>query len=179
MPPLGRLGDMGCLAFRSTISDQRAFTKRVERSLTAVSDVSGTGMFNSILPAHVPYEARVVQPTEWAEAIPLTGEGGVCLPIIWPGMGAVERSLHQFQLPVGVSTLVFEHPSEAVYYVISGEIDVVETAVGSSTRIDTGAMFHVESGTEYRFAGASELAVVIGGPCPADPALYQDKFPAK
>ncbi len=144
-----------------------------------MSDVSGARAFDSILPADVPYEARVVQPTEWAESIALTGEGGACLPIIWPGMGAVERSLHQFRLPSGVSTLVFEHPSEAVYYVISGEIDVMETAVGSSTRIDTGAMFHVEPGTKYRFAGASELAVVIGGPCPADPALYQDKFLAK
>ena len=71
------------------------------------------------------FAAIVVRPEEWGAEVPVV-EGGSCLPIIWPGMGAVERSLHQFRLPAGASTVDLRHPVEAVYYVVEGEVEVTD-----------------------------------------------------
>lgn len=117
------------------------------------------------------FAAIVVRPEEWGAEVPVV-EGGSCLPIIWPGMGAVERSLHQFRLPAGASTVDLRHPVEAVYYVVEGEVEVTDLDEGSTTTLGLGAMFHVEPDTGYRFASAGGDCVVLGGPCPADPVLY-------
>jgi hypothetical protein len=34
-------------------------------------------------------------------------------------------------------------------------------------------MFHIEIGTQYLFVAKQENTVVLGGPCPADIALYE------
>lgn len=117
-------------------------------------------------------KARVVHPHEWAAPLAITVNGGVCLPIIWPGMGAVERSLHQFRLPPGSGTVDLRHETEAVYYVVSGQVLVVDRESGDSRQIGEGAMFHVDPGTGYAFSSVDREAVVLGGPCPADPSLY-------
>jgi quercetin dioxygenase-like cupin family protein len=64
-------------------------------------------------------------------------EQGEARAIVWPGIGANDRSLHQIRLAPGARTVELAHPSEAVYYVVEGSGEVTE-----------------------------------GGPCPADPALY-------
>lgn len=117
------------------------------------------------------FAAIIVSPDQWGPPMPIV-DGGSCRPIIWPGMGAVERSLHEFQLPSGASTIDLEHPGEAVYYVVDGQIDVWDAESDSLTRVGPGGMFHVEPVTRYRFSAAGAEAVVLGGPSPADPALY-------
>jgi len=118
---------------------------------------------------------RVITPNEWAPPLEIV-TGGECRPIIWPGMGARERSLHHFTLPRGAGILPLQHPGEAVYYVMSGEVEVTEftqaSEVDSPTLVPTGGMFHVEPGTAYAFSSVADVSVVIGGPCPVDESLY-------
>ncbi|CAB4937890.1 MAG: cupin domain-containing protein [Actinobacteria bacterium] len=115
---------------------------------------------------------RVITPNEWAPPLEIV-TGGECRPIIWPGMGARERSLHHFTLPRGAGILPLQHPGEAVYYVISGEVEVTEVSEGSApTLVPPGGMFHVEPGTAYVFSSVADVSVVIGGPCPVDETMY-------
>jgi len=117
-------------------------------------------------------EVRVVSPDQWGPPLDLV-TGGRCLPVIWPGMGARERSLHHFTLPKGAGIHPLQHPSESVYYVITGEVAVSDLSEGSDpVLVPTGGMFHVESGTTYVFESVADESVVIGGPCPADDLLY-------
>jgi mannose-6-phosphate isomerase-like protein (cupin superfamily) len=87
-------------------------------------------------------------------------------------MGAVERSMHQFRLPSGAGTVELCHDSEAVYYVMSGSVMVVDHDAADEREVAEGGMFHVEARTRYSFCSRGEAAVVLGGPCPADPSLY-------
>jgi hypothetical protein len=61
---------------------------------------------------------------------------------------------------------------EAVYYVISGEVDIEDLDDLARHRVGPGGMFLVDPGTRYRIAAGSDGSELVGGPCPADPALY-------
>ena len=96
--------------------------------------------------------------------------------VIWPGMGARCRSLHRVSLAPGGITVPLRHPGEAVYYVLAGRGSVEDAAAHELTE---GSMVHVAPRGEYRFAasdGGPGLDL-IGGPCPADPALYDGAAP--
>lgn len=97
---------------------------------------------------------------------------GTCTPVIWPGMGAAERSLHLLRLGRHARTLRMRHPSEAAYYVAGGEARVVDHDAGSSWPLAAGSMFHVAPGTAYGIHTDGTSARILGGPCPPDPALY-------
>jgi hypothetical protein len=98
---------------------------------------------------------------------------GTCTPIVWPGMGATERSIHLLQLGPHSRTIRMRHPSEAAYYVADGEARIVDYDAGSSSPLVAGSMFHVEPGTTYGIHTGAVGARILGGPCPPDPALYR------
>lgn len=110
-----------------------------------------------------------------AEGPPLElidGRGGVAEAIIWPGTGAVLRSVHRFRLTPFGRTRPQCHPSEAVYYVVRGTASVLDPDDDESFELDAGSMVHVEPGTTYTFLSGNDGAEIVGGPCPADPSLY-------
>ncbi len=106
--------------------------------------------------------------------LPITERGGEARAVIWPGMGAKMRSMHRVRLPAGVKTVEFSHPMEAVYYVIGGTGRVLDLATRSDHDLVEGSMVHVEPETRYQFEAGDDGVEFLGGPCPADPALYEN-----
>ena len=114
----------------------------------------------------------MIRREDWGANIDIIRGEGTCAPIIWPGMGAAERSLHLFVLGRQSRTLRLRHRSEAAYYLIDGEARVVDYDQGASWPIVAGSMFHVQPGTTYAVHTEDVGARILGGPCPPDPALY-------
>jgi quercetin dioxygenase-like cupin family protein len=102
--------------------------------------------------------------------LPIVGATGRAWAVIWPDMGARCRSLHRVSLPPGGSTLPLRHPGEAVYYALTGQ-GAVTDAAGTAHPLLEGSMVHIAPQGEYRFDARAGLEL-IGGPCPADPGLY-------
>lgn len=92
--------------------------------------------------------------------------------IVWPGMGAHMRSMHRIRLGAGASTIELRHEGEAVYAVLDGDGGVHDGDDGTVQQIGSGSMVHVEPGTAYRLVAGPGGLDLVGGPCPADPALY-------
>jgi quercetin dioxygenase-like cupin family protein len=105
--------------------------------------------------------------------LPLVASGGEAFAVVWPGVGATMRSMNRISLKAGGATVEMHHPSEAVYYVIAGEGAVSDRDAGSSEKIVEGSMFHVDPGTRYVCEAGVLGLELVGGPCPADPRLYQ------
>jgi quercetin dioxygenase-like cupin family protein len=106
--------------------------------------------------------------------LPLVEHGGHARAIVWPGVGARLRSMHRIELRPGGATKDLTHPSDAAYYVIAGSGEVTETGEASGERLTTGSMVYVERGTGYRFVAGTEALELVGGPAPADQALYRE-----
>ncbi|MGH2983871.1 MAG: cupin domain-containing protein [Solirubrobacterales bacterium] len=87
-------------------------------------------------------------------------------------MGAELRSLHRIELKPGGETVELRHPAEAVYYVVRGGGEVADRSEGSQMQLIDGAMAHVEAGTPYVLRAGDAGMELVGGPAPADPALY-------
>jgi hypothetical protein len=117
-------------------------------------------------------EARVVSLDAGCPALPLVEGEGRAVALIWPGMGAALRSLHRIELAAGAATVPQRHPMEAVYYVERGSGTVLDPDGAGRDAIAEGAMVHIEPGTAYRFVAGPDGLVLLGGPCPPDPALY-------
>lgn len=105
--------------------------------------------------------------------LPLIASGGVARAVVWPGVGAYKRSMHRFSLSATGATVRQEHPSEAVYYVIDGTATVRDERAGTAQELVAGSMAHITPGTPYSFEAGPAGAELVGGPCPADLALYQ------
>lgn len=116
-------------------------------------------------------EVRVITSTDWGAALPLVHGDGEFRVLVGPDMGAKSRSLHYVRLSSGASTHVLRHQGEAVYYVISGTVQMADVDAGASHVLTEGAMAHVEPDTSYQFSAVSD-AVVLGGPSPVDPKMY-------
>jgi quercetin dioxygenase-like cupin family protein len=101
------------------------------------------------------------------------GEGRA-YAVVWPGVGARLRSMHRISLAPGSRTATLVHPSDAVYYVISGSGSVADPAAGTEEALVEGAMIHVDAGTRYELVAGTERFEIVGGPSPADPELYAD-----
>ena len=110
---------------------------------------------------------------EGGPELPLVEGGGSATAVIWPGMGADLRSMHRISLADGGSTIRMSHPSDAVYYVISGSGEVSDGGGGDPQALVEGSMVHVDAGTPYVLRGGPEGLEAVGGPAPADPALYE------
>jgi hypothetical protein len=114
----------------------------------------------------------VIRRQDWGQDLGIVRGQGSCTPVIWPGMGAAERSLHLLELGPGSRTIRMRHPSEAAYYVVDGEARVVDHDTGSSWPLVAGSMFHIDADTTYAIDTGAVGAQILGGPCPPDPALY-------
>jgi quercetin dioxygenase-like cupin family protein len=117
-------------------------------------------------------EVRVLDAGEECPALPLVEGEGVARAVIWPGIGARLRSMHRISLAPGARTIAQRHPMEAVYYVLSGDGTVRDPEHPPARPLVEGAMVHVEPGTAYVLEAGSAGIEILGGPCPADPALY-------
>lgn len=114
----------------------------------------------------------VLDATAGPELAIVEGEGSA-RAIVWPGTGARLRSLMRIRLEPGARTVALSHPGEAVYYVIDGAGSVAEAGGTEGGGIETGAMVHVDGGTGYVISAGAEGLDLVGGPSPADPALYE------
>jgi quercetin dioxygenase-like cupin family protein len=76
--------------------------------------------------------------------------------------------MHRLELDAGGRTAELRHPGEAVYFVADGAGDVGGTAFKAHD------MVYVPRRTPYRFE-AGEGLTVVGGPCPPDESLYDDR----
>jgi quercetin dioxygenase-like cupin family protein len=93
--------------------------------------------------------------------------------VVWPGSGAQLRSLARVRLGAGARTVALRHAGEAVYYVIDGAGSVAEPEAGEPRALVAGSMIHVDAGTQYVITAGDGGMDIVGGPSPADPALYE------
>jgi mannose-6-phosphate isomerase-like protein (cupin superfamily) len=61
---------------------------------------------------------------------------------------------------------------EAAYYVVRGDGLVRDPDEDNAEPLVEGSMIFVEPGTTYRIEAGRAGMLLLGGPCPADPALY-------
>lgn len=116
---------------------------------------------------------RVIDSAVDCPDIPLVVDGGNAKVVVWPGNGARHRTFQLLRLDAGGKTILLEHPSDAVYYVVSGSGAVFDTETGAPQPLGEGSMIHVDAGSAYRFqADAASHMTILGGPCPADERLY-------
>ena len=118
-------------------------------------------------------EVRVIDSGPSCPELPIVLGKGVARAVVWPGVGAHERSMNRITLQAADSTVVLRHPMEAVYYVISGGGGVADPAVAGSQPLVEGSMVHVEPATGYVFTSGPQGMDIIGGPCPADAGMYE------
>jgi len=105
--------------------------------------------------------------------IPMVIGPGSAKAVIWPGSGAKYRTFHIVTLPNGSRTIALSHPSDSVYYVMSGAGTVVDMTSGEASDLGEGSMVHIDAGDTYQFHAAATGMKILGGPCPADPRLYE------
>lgn len=98
---------------------------------------------------------------------------GEAYAVVWPGVDAAMRSMHRISLGAGGATVPQRHPMEAVYSVIGGSGTVRDPDSGAMDALVDGSMFHVDPGTAYVVEAGPGGIELVGGPCPADPALYR------
>jgi quercetin dioxygenase-like cupin family protein len=95
--------------------------------------------------------------------------GGQAIAVVGPHMGACHRTLCDVRLEPGAATVPLCHPSEAVWYVVSGTGEAIGDD-GEVLALEAGAMVHAAPGVRYTIRAESELRLV-GGPSPPDPGL--------
>jgi quercetin dioxygenase-like cupin family protein len=109
-------------------------------------------------------------------ALPIVeGPDGSARAVIWPGSGAVERSIALITLASSSQTVWLEHPGEAVYYVMRGSGSVRGDAADGDRTLVEGSIVHIGPRTGYRLIAGMDGLELFGGPCPADPALYDTR----
>ncbi len=105
--------------------------------------------------------------------LPIVDGEGEARAVVWPGVGAHLRSIHRISLAPGSRTVRQQHPMEAVYYVMSGSATVHDDETQTSEAVREGSMTLVDPGTPYRFVADGDGVELVGGPCPADPSMYE------
>lgn len=121
-----------------------------------------------------PPRVAVFDADEGCPRLPLVAGQGEAYAVVWPGVGAAMRSMHRISLAAGSVTVAQRHPMEAVYSVIGGGGTVRDPDTGAAEALVNGSIFHVEPGTAYVVEGGPAGIELVGGPCPADPALYKN-----
>jgi quercetin dioxygenase-like cupin family protein len=117
-------------------------------------------------------EVRVISDDVGSVSLPMVEAAGSARALVWPGTGAHMRSMNRITLRPGGRTVPLRHPMEAVYYVISGAAEVHDLETNQRHRVTAGGMFLVDPGTGYRIETQTDMTEIVGGPCPADPRLY-------
>jgi quercetin dioxygenase-like cupin family protein len=100
--------------------------------------------------------------------------GGQAVALAWPGTGSFFRGMHRIDLTTGGRTKHFRHPGEAAYVVASGTTEVLDSD-GEARHVEAPTVLFVPAATEYVLASAGG-AIIFGGPCPPDPALYGESY---
>jgi len=118
--------------------------------------------------------ARILQSDETCPLLSLVEGDGEARAVAWPGVGSKLRSMARIKLAAMSRMSPMKHPMEAVYYVIGGDGEVVDSDAVSSQPLIRGSMAHIEPGTAYTFVAGGAGMELIGGPCPPDPALYRE-----
>lgn len=116
-------------------------------------------------------ELLVVTPEQWGPDLGLVEGIGAFREIVGPRLGARERSMHHVSLGAGASTVTLTHPGDAVYYVAEGAAGIQASGGGAVRPLPTGAMVHISGGSGYLLHSEAG-AVLLGGPSPVDPGLY-------
>ena len=120
-------------------------------------------------------ESQVVQILRDDDAcpeLPIVEGKGNARAVVWPGVGGHMRSMHRISLHPRSATIRLQHPMEAVYYLMSGTASATDPDSGESASLVSGSMALIDPGTPYVFVAGGEGAELVGGPCPADPAMY-------
>jgi mannose-6-phosphate isomerase-like protein (cupin superfamily) len=118
-------------------------------------------------------EVRVLHAADHGPALPIVDGEGTARPIVWPGVGATVRTMHRIELAGGSRTVAMRHAVEAAYYVICGGGVVRDPDNGRGEPLVEGSMIFVEPGTAYLIEAGGTGLLLLGGPCPADAALYR------
>jgi mannose-6-phosphate isomerase-like protein (cupin superfamily) len=121
----------------------------------------------------VPREIRVIAESDNLASLPIVEQAGTAKALVWPGMGAHLRSMHRISLSIGGRTVALRHPMEAVYYVIAGAVTVTDLDTGSDQDVWPGGMVLIDPGTRYSMSSNADGCELVGGPCPADPKIYE------
>lgn len=116
---------------------------------------------------------KVVGVTEASPELPIIESGGTAQAVVWPGVGAEHRSMHLVRLDGGGRTKALSHPSDAVYHLCEGSATAADPDSGERFEIGVGAMLHIDAGTTYLIEAGADGAFLLGGPCPPDPAMYE------
>lgn len=114
----------------------------------------------------------VVVDAEDGPELAIVAGDGTARAVIWPGMGARLRSMHRISLGPAAGTIELTHPSDAVYYVISGGGEAADHDAGEHLQLVAGSMIHVDGGTAYELIAGGDGMELVGGPSPGDPSLY-------
>lgn len=122
--------------------------------------------------AAAPDRIQILRDDENCPGLPIVERGGSARAVVWPGVGAVLRSMHRISLGPHGRTVRLEHPMEAVYYVMSGSAAALDASDMSRRGLSTGSMAHIDPGTPYVLEAGGGGAEIVGGPCPADMRLY-------
>lgn len=116
---------------------------------------------------------RVVDSAVDCPSLPIIQGKGNAKVVIWPGNGARYRTFQVLDLEDGDRTADLSHPTDSVYYVAEGAGVVANPASGERWPLAEGAMVHIDRGDAYRFEAEGPAGMtLLGGPCPADEALY-------
>ena len=116
---------------------------------------------------------RVLSGGEASPELPIVESGGSARAVVWPGVGALHRSMHLVNLDGDGRTKPLSHPSDAVYHVCDGSATVTDPDSGESFEVGVGAMLHIDAGTTYHIDAGADGAFLVGGPCPPDAAMYE------
>ena len=120
-----------------------------------------------------PRKVQILSDDDICPSLPIvSGEGGA-RAVVWPGVGAHLRSMHRISLAPGSRSIRLQHPMEAVYYLVAGSAEAVDPDNGLRQALVEGSMTLVDPGTPYVLAAGEQGAELVGGPCPADPAMYR------
>jgi quercetin dioxygenase-like cupin family protein len=119
-----------------------------------------------------PEEIQVLS-LDQGPVLPIVDGAGSAHAVIWPGMGAELRSIHRIELAHGARTITLRHPAEAVYYVIEGSGHAFDLDAGQQQALRPGSMVHIEPETTYALGADERGILLVGGPSPPDPALYE------
>ncbi len=122
---------------------------------------------------------RVLDSGDACPTLPIIEQGGSARAVVWPGVGALHRSMHVIRLDANAATTPLSHPSDAVYHLCEGTATAADPEGGDSFDIEVGAMLHIDAGTTYRIEAGGEGALLVGGPCPPDPAMYEHLEPER
>jgi mannose-6-phosphate isomerase-like protein (cupin superfamily) len=125
-----------------------------------------------VISSESPRTVRVVDSAADCPVLPIVHGKGSARVVVWPGNGALYRTFQVFELQSGDRTVDLSHPTDAVYYVADGTGAVANAVSGESWPLGVGAMIHIDRGDSYRFEAGDTGMRLIGGPCPADEALY-------